>query len=50
MQSDLLSGGLQPHLYCYFEEKELKEMASAAKMGMTVDVQKYIDEALEKKE
>ena len=26
MQSDLLSGGLEPHLYYLFEEKELKSM------------------------
>ena len=46
MQSDLLSGGLQPHLYCYFSEGDLKKMASDADIGMAVDVKKYIDEAL----
>ena len=46
MQSDLLSGGLQPHLFCYFSETDLKQMACDAKTGMNTDVQSYIDEAL----
>ena len=31
MQSDLFSGGLEPHLYCIFEDSDLKLMLKGAK-------------------
>ena len=33
MNSELLSGGLQPNLFYYFSEQSLKDMAKYAKIG-----------------
>ena len=46
MQSDLLSGGLQPHLFCYFAKQDLQQMADDARVGNLTDVQEQITEAL----
>ena len=50
MNSELLSGGLQPNLFHYFSEKSLKDMAKYAKIGQVNDVLTFIEEAIESTE
>ena len=50
MQSDLFSGGLEPHLYCIFEDYDLKLILNSAKLGQNTQLIQSIEDALAKKE
>ena len=50
MQSDLFSGGLEPHLYCIFEYDDLKLMLKGARLGQNMKLVQLIEDALAKKE
>ena len=49
MQSDLFSGGLEPHLYCIFEDSDLKQMLKGAKLGQNMQLNQLLEDALAKK-
>ena len=46
MQSDLLSGGLEPHLFCLFEESDLRKMLVDAQAGLNSEIATLIEEAI----
>ena len=50
MQSDLFSGGLEPHLFCVFEEADLKLMLKCANLGQNRQINQLLIDALAKKE
>ena len=45
MQSDLLSGGLQTHLFGYFSEEYLTQMELDASLGVVDEVLQHISDA-----
>ena len=46
MQSDLLSGGLEPDLFHLFEKEELTCMLADAKLGQETQLVKLFEEAV----
>ena len=49
MQSDLLSGGLEPHLFCLLEKESLKRMLQAAKESQNQELEDLIIKSLDAK-
>ena len=46
MKSDLISGGLEPYLYCLLDEQAIREMMIDASLGQrSPDVVEILEEA-----